>query len=859
MPILGTGALALALGACLLTILTGFYAGRTGLSRHVELSRMGLYLQFGLVGFAAAVLVYSFVAHDFSLAYVYGRSDVRMPLFYLVAALWGGQEGSLVLWLLVGIGLSSAAAWVNRDRVPELMPWFHAVSSLGHLGFLCVLVFVTPPFDTFVVMDTPHDGEGLNPLLQTPLMVIHPPTLLAGFASAIVPFSFAMAALWARQPGSEWLRVTRSWTLLCWLLLSCGNILGGMWAYRELGWGGYWAWDPVENAALVPWFTASALLHSAIIQEQRGMLKRWNAVLVSLTFLLTLLGTWMTRSGLIESVHTFAESQIGTYFLIILLSMTAFAVVSLAANWSSLRSEARLDSTVSREGAFVLNNWAFLALAFVVLWGTLFPKFKEMVTGDAISIGPAWFNRMTPPLAIALLALMALGTLLPFRRTTLRALFRNFTAPVAITAVVTPLLAWGWWAWRGEPLGVQAFSNAVALGIVLTALVVFNTVVIAIEYAVGVRARLRTGDRDVLGALLSLLRRHRRRYGGYIVHVGVLMILFAFVGNAVKADVDATLAVGDRVALGDYVVSFDALETVERTDRRETVATMGLTRGGADAGTLHPARYDYNDYAALGGGAPSPMKVTSEIFIRSTPLEDVYVALLNVDAERNAAAFKLVVLPFTWWFWAGGLVLVLGTLVCVWPTDEVFRGSTRSRAAAVGQIIVAALAFAATAAVVLHASDVRAQEAAHRDEPVRTADLSPEQRAIFDDVSALVMTTCEGCAGKTLSTASPSCVPSNHDRQRIRELILAGQTRDQILATFVQERGEIALAIPPERGLNRLSWLVPLLGSLLAALGVVLLFRAWRRGDDAGATEAPLSAEDRALLQRFRDEAAGAR
>lgn len=876
MAVFGTVMLALALAGAILTLFTGFLAGHTQNSRHAELSRLALYGTFGTIAAAAGALTYSFLVHDFSLAYVHGRSDVRMPLFYLVAALWGGQEGSLLLWALMSALFGAGAAWVNRDRLAETMPYFHGVMGLVLLGFLVVLNFVSPPFRSFVVIDTPLDGQGLNPLLQTPLMVIHPPCLLSGFATFAVPYAFGMAALLSGRLGNEWIRATRSWTLISWLFLSVGNILGGMWAYRELGWGGYWAWDAVENAALIPWFTGSAFLHSVIIQEQRGMLKRWNVVLVALTYLLTLLGTWMTRSGLIQSVHTFAESEVGNWFLGILLTMTAFTIGVIALRWKSLKADSRLEATASREGAFMLNNWAFLALAFVVLWGTLFPKFKEMATGEAIAIGPAWFNRMTWPLALALLVLMGLGTLLPWRRATRAALVRNFSLPTVATMLITPALALAYYQLRVVPLGVDPFTTGVAIGLVMTALVVFNLVTIVAEYVAGVRARMRTTQGGAVDALLSLLTRHRRRYGGYLVHIGVLMVLFAFVGNALKVETDATLTVGDTVELGDYVVHFDALDVEERTDRRDTVATMTLRNHSGTVTTLHPARFDYNDYAALRGGMPNMMKVTSEIYIHSTPLEDVYIALLNHDPERGAAAFKLVVLPFTWWFWFGGLVLIVGTLVAMWPANE--PGVTPGfggRFAAFAQVVLSVLVIAGAGGALATSRELYAQanlppaavgetaaeHAAHGDHEVSTADLTPEQRALYNEMSALVMTTCEGCAGKTLATASPSCAPSNVDRARIRELVAGGATRAELIALFVSERGEAALAIPPERGLNRLSWIVPSLGAAMALAGLIVLFRSWRR-PEPGLSEAPspeADAADAALLARFRDEVASSR
>jgi len=859
MSTLGTLALALALGAALFTAISGIAAGRMRSLRLAEASRYGLYIQAGLIAVAAAALWYGFASHDFSLKYVYGRSAARMPAMYVFTAFWGGQEGSLLFWTLLSSGFAAAAAFVNRDRLADVMPWFHAVSSLMIMALLGILNFVTPPFAEFFIADAPIDGQGLNPLLQTPLMAIHPPMLLAGFATFLVPWAFAMAAVLAGRTGSEWLKASRRWTLLSWLFLSLGNILGGMWAYRELGWGGYWAWDPVENAALIPWFTASAYLHSVIIQEQRGMLRRWNVVLVTLTYLLTLLGTWMTRSGLIESVHTFAESDIGVYFLALFLFGTAISVLVIATHWKALKSPARMDSVASREGAFLLNNWVLVGLAFVVLWGTLFPKFKEMATGDAISIGPTWFNRTTAPLDLVLLALMMLGTLLPWRRVTLRALRRNFVTPTGIALIIAPLTAWGWWMWRGEPLGVDPFKTTVALSLICWLLVVMNTATVVNEYIRGARARLSKHPDDPIGAFLSLFTKHRRRYGGYLVHLGILMIFLAFTGNALKADADATLRVGESIEVGDYTITFDGLDTRQRPDRIETIAAMTVERNGRVVGELLPSRFDYNDYARL-TGRPDPMKITSEIFIRSTPVEDVYVALLNHDPTTQAAAFKLTVLPFTWWLWFGGLVLIAGTLVCFWPDDDrLKRAYWQARAARRAEQVLLALFVIGPAVFGFGRMNAFADETHpdHGHEDPAPIELTAEQRAVADEAFALIMTTCSGCAGKTLSTASPSCYPSNEDKARIRDLARAGEDLDGILAVFVAERGEASLAVPPREGFNRLAWLVPFAGVGFTVFALGAVAKRWAAEGDAEATAAASEEDaDGEILDGLRDELA---
>lgn len=905
MASLGTIVLALALGATILTIGVGTLGGITGRRSYAEFSRSGIYVLFGLVALASAALLFSFLAHDFSLKYVNGRSDTRMPLHYVLSAFYGGQEGSLLFWVLVSSGFSAAAAASNTQRSPKLMSWFHAVVALGLLGFILILNFVSHPFSTFFILDAPFDGEGLNPLLQTPLMTIHPPMLLAGFATAIVPFAFGMASLLAGQHDSRWLKATRRWTLISWLILGIGNILGGMWAYRELGWGGYWAWDAVENAALVPWLVGTAFVHSVIVEEQRGMLKRWNVILVSLIYLLTLLGTWMTRSGLIDSVHTFAESDIGHFFLAHFLVMSALAVGLIIWRWNALKPDDTLDDAFSREGMFVFNNWLFVGMAGVVLFGTLYPKFAEVAFDTMITYGPPFFNRAMAPLAMILLVLMALGTILPWRRTTGPYFAKHATIPIIATVVLTPTLMGAYWLIRGKDLGVEPTAGGIFLSVLCFTLIVLNGVIIVDEFFRGTRMRMKKGEGDVLSAFIGLFGKFRRRYGGYLAHIGILMIMFAFIGNALKVEKDVTLQVGDSVELTDLTITYDGIDVQRRDDYVATVGTMRVFRGDKLLASLTPSRFDYNDYARLPEGRQGDMmKITSEIFIRSTPLEDLYVTMLNFDPNRQTAAFKVEVFPFTMWMWVGGLFMILGVAIAIWPEEDPLRVRYRRlrRLGNVANVIAVAVIMSAPLFVLSDATWVQAQpnaasappvqqqvSAGSENVPERSAanaphlegagaptsgpaevpddietflstpvDLSSEQRLRVERLSSMVMTTCEGCAGKTLTLASPSCVPANIDKQRIRGMIASGLSDAQVLDEFVEARGQSALALPRAPGQKRIAWLIPgaILGvGLVMALVVVLKRR--RDGDDStGAMDTTNQDVDDPYLRQLREEVA---
>ena len=658
---LGSLAIYFALYVALVGVGLGTVAATTGSRRFLHAARFATYTVFGCLSVASMVLVHAFLTHDFSIQYVAGFSDTTMPIFYLVGAFWGGQAGSLLFWIwMVGM-FSAICVYVNRKRYQEFMPWVMAVCMTVTASLLIILVFASNPFEGYQLIDDPADGQGLNPLLQTPKMIIHPPFLLSGMATMTVPFAFAIAALLSGNLGNTWVEAARKWILIPWLLLTVGNILGGMWAYEELGWGGYWAWDPVENASLLPWLTSTALIHSLLIQERRGMLKRWNIGLMIGTFLLTIFGTYITRSGLIESIHSFAQSDVGPYFLTLLLSFLAISVALFIWRWPRLRAEQRLDSPMSREAAFIFNNWMFLSMATVVLFGTLWPRIKEWFTGYEVAMGPQWFNRWMIPLGLLLLLMMGVGTIIAWRKANWKNFQRNFLIPIGAAAVLTPLSIGMYWFGRGVDLGVTPDTVITVYAITSVGLCWFVGATIVQEFYRGMEARRRAHSESWTESLTRLCMKQKRRYGGYIVHLGVVFAFLAFSGNALKIERDISMEVGQSVTIGDYTLHYQGLHTEERREQTMYLATMPTERGGVHRFNLHPGKAVFH--------ATEEMPI-SEIDIRSTPMEDLYVALVDFDPNSQRATFKVFISPFTWFFWFGGVILVLGTLICMWPTRE---------------------------------------------------------------------------------------------------------------------------------------------------------------------------------------------
>src|SRR5918997_1574394 len=543
MALAGATCLAAALAICVYGIGASLYGARAGRREFVASGRRAVYALAGMLVVAMAILQLAFVRSDFSFALVAGHSSTTTPLFYRVTAVWSSQEGSLLLWVLLLALWSSAILYLTRNKLREVAPYATAV-LLGFGAFFAgVMVFLESPFGQ--VLPPPPEGAGLNPLLRHPSMMIHPPMLYSGYTLFAVPFAFAIGALVTRRLGSEWIRSTRPFTLAAWLFLGFGIMLGARWSYMELGWGGYWAWDPVENASLMPWLTGTAFLHSVMIQEKRGMLKVWNVSLVLATGVLAILGTFLVRSGILESIHAFGASTLGIPFLILIVTMIGGSIALVASRSESLRAEHRLDSLLSREAAFLLNNLVLVALCFVVFWGTFFPLISEALTGEEASVGPPWFNRYITTLALVLVLLSGIGPLIAWRRATAANLKRNFAIPTGVAL--------------GTLLVLVAAGVTGSLGALLMfAFAAFVFGALGQELWRGVRARRAMSRDSVPAALVALVRRNRRRYGGYLVHAGVAVMFVGVAASSAFQDQRLVeLRPGQTERIGNYTITYE--------------------------------------------------------------------------------------------------------------------------------------------------------------------------------------------------------------------------------------------------------------------------------------------------------------
>src|SRR3954451_23862190 len=600
---------------------------------------------------ASLALWKGLVSHDFNIEYVAAYTSRNLPPYYIFSAFWAGQKGSLLFWAVVLSIFASAAQLLTPRRYAHLMPYVAGVTSSVIVFFVSVMLFAANPFARLSYL--PADGRGLNPQLQNVGMVIHPPMLYLGYISITIPFAFAIAALLSRRLDTGWIQAIRRWTLVSWLFLSIGITLGMWWAYVELGWGGYWAWDPVENASLLPWLTMTAFLHSVMIQEKRGMLKRWNLGLIIGTFLLSIFGTFITRSGVIASVHSFTQSNVGYFFLAFLAVSGILAFTLLYTRWPSLRAEVQLDSMLSREAAFLFNNLLLVGVAFSVLWGTLFPILSKLVKGTKITVGPPFFNRVNIPIGLLLLALTGVGPLIAWRKASAANLRRQFTAPVAAGLVtLTGLLA----------SGMRDFYAIMAL-----ALAGFVAGTIVQEFWRGVRARRRMHGESVPLAFTRLIGRNRRRYGGYLVHVGVLIYFVAFSGMAFKREKEATLKPGQSVQLQSpfghtYTLTHMGVSQFEALNRVVSAATVSVMRDGKSEGLMTSEKRQHVDSFKRPTFEPS-----TEVGIRSGLQEDLYITYAGSVNGTEEAVYRFTINPLVWWLWFGGFVLVFGGVVTMWP------------------------------------------------------------------------------------------------------------------------------------------------------------------------------------------------
>jgi cytochrome c-type biogenesis protein CcmF len=643
---LGHTSIVLALFCALWGVLSPILSARLGHERYFVAARAAILGQFLLVTLAAAALIYALVSTDFSIRYVAFNTTKATPIYYRVTGLWGALEGSLLLWEWILIIFSAVVTAIYSQRHRELMPWVLMIFSIVSAFFLAVIAFVSNPFETLTPV--PLDGRGLNPLLEDTNMMIHPPLLYTGFVGLTVPFAFAMAALIIGKVDEAWIVTTRRWTITAWFFLTAGNLVGAWWSYHVLGWGGYWAWDPVENAAFMPWLPATAFLHSVQVQERRRMLKVWNLSLIIIAFGLTIFGTFLTRSGILSSIHAFSSGAVGSVFLLFLAFVLLVSFGLLAFRADLLRAQPELDSMVSRESTFLLNNIVLVCALFTIFLGTIFPLLSEAIAGTQVSVGAPYFNSVTVPLFLLLVFLMGVGPMIAWRKASWDNLKRNFLWPASAAL----MLGLGLFIWKvGDFLPL--------LGFTLLAFVVFT---ILYDTALALRARKRIAGEGVLYGLFTLAQRNQRRYGGFVVHLGVVLIMMGIAGSmSYSIEKEATLAVDQELQVGNYRIQFAGLTGSQQPTHFRVAAAFHVFHNGSDAGILRPALKFF----------PSQQSPIGRAVHQSSLSEDIYLILSGFsEVDRNHATLKVLVRPLVVWMWIGGFVIALGTLVCIAPLGK---------------------------------------------------------------------------------------------------------------------------------------------------------------------------------------------
>jgi len=655
---IGSFALLLALALSAYSFLAGLLAllrPGAGSERLGETARRAGIAAFAVVLLAAVVLVIAAFQDDFSIAYIFHHSNRDLPAPYKFATLWSGQEGSLLFWSLL---LSAYGLVLRLRHKTDSRLFAHAsvIIAAVQVFFLLLLNFAAHPF-AIMQGSLPEDGNGLNPLLQYPEMVIHPPMLYLGYVGFTVPFAFALGALIMRYPGEKWIHITRRWTMVTWGLLTCGIFLGAHWAYSVLGWGGYWGWDPVENASFLPWLTGTAFLHSVMMQEKRGMLKVWNMWLIFATFMLSIFGTFLTRSGVVSSVHAFAQSSIGTWFVVFLSIILVVCGVFYVMNHEHLRSEHRLESLVSRESSFLFNNLLFVVACFAVLWGTLFPILSDWVQGHKITVGPPFFNRVMIPVALLVLLLTAVGPLLCWGKTSVDSLKRNFLWPtvgalaIAAFLIATPV-SWG------SPFGMRPWHDISYLyslmAITLSALVAFTVIS---EFIRGGHVISRHTGQNLFASMVHLAHRNTRRYGGYIVHFGVIVIIIGFAGAAFNQDKEKEMGFGDKMAIGPYTLVCRSYTQEDKPNYGSEWAIIDVFKGGRQIDTLYPERRFFK----------ASQQMNTRPTIHSTLNEDLYLVYEGQNEDTGRPIVKAHLNPLVMWIWMGVWIMIAGTGIALIP------------------------------------------------------------------------------------------------------------------------------------------------------------------------------------------------
>ncbi|MBT3240960.1 MAG: heme lyase CcmF/NrfE family subunit [Chloroflexi bacterium] len=663
---IGYGALVLTFIVSLYAIGAAIYGERNKKPRWVDSARNAMVLIFPLLTISAGALILLLVNNDFQVEYVASVTSRSMPTYLRVTALWGGQPGSLLFWSWLMAGFASAVTLRKWDRDREFLPWVIVVTLATLVFFLLLVVFYENPFvrmwqtpvgsvltqifqPTGSIPYVPGDGRGLNPLLRHPGMIIHPPLLYLGFVAFVIPFAFAIAALITGRTDDRWIRITRRWTLWAWLFLSLGLILGGRWAYDVLGWGGYWAWDPVEISALLPWLAATPFLHSVMIQEKRGMLKHWNMLLIIFTYDLMIFGTFLTRSGVLSSVHSFAQSAIGPLFFAFIGVTLIVSLYLLSRRWDELKAEAQFTSWLSRESLFMINNLLFVGILVVCFWGMIFPLISEIFTGQKVTVGPVFYENATGPLWLALLFLMGVAPLSAWRASTAKSLGRNLWKPAVISFLVPIIL-----------LLTGMISMAAILTFWMGAFVFSVTLY---EFYKGAMARHKRAGENFFVALWTLMGRNRRRYGGYIIHLGVIFMAVGIIGLEVfQTETQGSLALGESLELGPYTMVYTSLSEFDTDDNRNVArAVVEVYEGDEFLTELYPRKDFFYE-------SQQPMTIPG---VRSTMEDDFYVIMADwKPITTKNATFKVYHNPLVNWLWVGSIIFILGTFVAAWPEKE---------------------------------------------------------------------------------------------------------------------------------------------------------------------------------------------
>jgi cytochrome c-type biogenesis protein CcmF len=920
-PLFGSTLLLAVMVVASYTFAVSLAAGASGRIKTLQAARLGAYGTVALIGVAVLCLAYAFVSHDFRLRYVAHYSDRSMPTPYLLTALWGGQDGSLLWWLFLLSAYIGVCVWMLGKKYLELQPYIIATLMGVVIFFGVLMAFAANPFATGLG-GARVDGEGLNPLLQNFYMIIHPPSLYVGFVGCAIPFAFAIAALATGRLDSEWIQACRKFTLFSLLFLAIGNTLGMLWAYEELGWGGYWAWDPVENAAFMPLLSLAAFVHSVMIQERRGMFKVWNVFLICLTFFMTIFGTFLTRSGAIASVHSFAQSSIGSYFVVFLVVLFLFCAAMIMYRWPELRGlpptpklrwaalssgfliiaaigpglwvlsgeigamsasvrvavfsglvgaavyvaielvfrrmtrgmklkakRPRMESLMSREFTFVLNNWGLLGIMLFILVATTFPMVSEALWNEKVTVGPPYYNAWMQPLGLGVFALMGIGTLFGWKKTSTEALKRAAIAPAAAfaTALVLhvalgrtvgfPAVVWSepiYGGWMGK--GLQTFNAYTpVLGF---SLAVFNAAVIVQEFVLLFRSRIRSGAEKTPRALwyagllpgfvysmVSLPATGRRRYGGYIVHLGIVLMFLGFTGKSWTVDAETTLAPGQSYQVERLTVEYTGPRMEVDGQKRMIFADVRVLQDGKQIGELSPAKFIYKKM---------PDSPTTEVAMLHSIRDDLYLVVGSINPDSKVASLQIHLNPLVGWIWFGALVLIFGSFVCMWPELEpeesrawnVVRGAGAVATSVTLGVVLALLpipAFAQSTAT-QHSGSVEIEDA--------------REKGLFQQLRCM----CGTCPRELLSTCA--CSTADATRERLRLRLARGETPEQIVDDYVAEYGTASLSIPPNHGAMRAIYAVPLVAILGAGLGLATALRKWRTNSDSAKAREKQSAGD---------------